>query len=511
MSSDRPSLSSPLCHADDFDFSGDYLFVAERLRMHRLDESLRPLLEARGGRIVRLQADHQALGTPDGWNLLDMPPDFFARHAFRAAFTTDNSTPRDLVPPQLPLIAIPHAFWETPQSEKLLGGWAAYLGNADYYLTQDRPSPGRDALVSSLRRRDVVRLLPFGSLKLDLLRERWLAEPRKDIIMYCCGVTAHSRPLEEKLELVRNCLRHFPRHHVVVRPFPGAEAAYAPLAEALRQEERFLLDTGSSSLCYLPRAATLLYDSHTTAGRIFLVATGQTAVCIPSLDMDPKDEALHPCVIHSPAELPAAVAACLAQLEQGEVPELRRLREAIIYRPGEARHLFWEYLAAILRGCVPSQAVSVACEYIGGCRPASRQEELQLLLQRIQAGTVERSYNLFREYPLYNNLEAFYRTLRRRTEKGQPCLVRLKQHPTGWAMRICRDDDLGLPFFCWSPLRDYGLPGLKHIQTHQQQRLAAPEADCAILLPDRDTRLFRQAFAELVQMGLGTSTALPQS
>ena len=36
----------------DLDFSGNYLFVAERLRMHRLDESLRPLLEARGGRIV---------------------------------------------------------------------------------------------------------------------------------------------------------------------------------------------------------------------------------------------------------------------------------------------------------------------------------------------------------------------------------------------------------------------------------------------------------------------------
>lgn len=498
-------------YADRFDFSGNYLFVAERLRMHRLDESLRPLLEARGGRIVRLQADDQPSGTPDGWNLLNLPPDFFARHAFRAAFTTDNSAPRALVPPEVPLIAIPHAFWETPQSEKILGDWAAYLGNADYYLTQDCPSPGRDALVSSLRRRDAVYLLPFGSLKLDLLRERWLAEPRKDIIMYCCGTTAHGCPVEEKLELVRRCLRHFPQHHVVVRPFPGAEAAYAPLVEALRGEERFLLDTGGSSLRYLPRAATLLYDSHTTAGRIFLIATGQTAVCIPSLDMDPQDKALHPCVIHSPDELPAAVAACLAQLEQGEVPELRRLRESILYRPGESRRLFWDYLACLLQQNVPPQAIAVPCEYIGDCRPASRNDELALLLRRLAAGTVERSYNLFRDCPFYNSLEAFYRTLRRRAEKRLPCLVRLTQRQGGHKLGICREGEDDLPFLCWGPLNSYGPSGLMYIQTHATQRLAAPTDDCAILLPDRNKELFCQAFAELLVAVYGRPEALSQS
>lgn len=502
MPADHPAPPLPSGRADDFDFSGNYLFVAERLRMHRLDESLRPLLEARGGRIVRLQADGEPLATPDGWNLRDLPQDFFARHAFRAAFTTDNSTPPGLVPPEVPLIAIPHAFWETPQSEKLLGGWAAYLGNADYYLTQDRPASGH-GFVSSQRRRDVVRLLPFGNLKLDLLRERWLNEPRKDIIMYCCGITAYGCPIPRKLEIVRRCLRDFPHHHVVVRPFPGAEAAYAPLTEALGHDGRFILDTGGSTLRYLPRAAALLYDVHTTTGNIFLLATGQTAVCLPAHDRDerPLPNAQ---LAATPEEVSAAVAACLAQLEQGEVPALRRLRESILYRPGEARELFWEYLACILQGGVPPQAVAVPCEYIGDCRPASRQEELALLLRRLRDDSVERSYNLFRGYPLYNNLEAFYRTLRRRTERGQPCLVRLKLHPKGRALRVCGDEEADMPFLCWAPLRDYGPPGLKHLQTHQRQRLGALTADCAILLPDRNKSLFRRAFADLIETVYGT-------
>ena len=369
-------------------------------------------------------------------------------------------------------------------------------------------SSERSFSYSSLRRRDVVRLLPFGNLKLDLLRERWLNEPRKDIIMYCCGITAYGCPIPRKLEIVRRCLRDFPHHHVVVRPFPGAEAAYAPLTEALGHDERFILDTGGSTLRYLPRAAALLYDVHTTTGNIFLLATGQTAVCLPAHD---RDEQALPYAQHAatPAEVSAAVAACLAQLEQGEVPALRRLRESILYRPGEARGLFWEYLACILQSEVPQQTVAVPCEYIGDCRPASRQEELALLLRRLRDGSVERSYNLFRGYPLYNNLEAFYRTLRRRAEKGLPCLVRLKQHPKGRALRVCRDEEADMPFLCWAPLRDYGPPGLKHLQTHQQQRLGALTADCAILLPDRSKSLFCRAFAELIEIVYGAA-ALPQ-
>lgn len=500
-------MPSAPCPPAAFDFSGNYLFVAEKLRMHRLDESLSALLESRGGRILRLQADGEPPATPDAWNLRTLPPDFFARHAIRAAFTTDNSAPPDVVPPDVPLIALPHAFWQTPQTEKLLGGWAAYLGNADYYLTQDCPAPGAEALVSSLRRRDVVRLLPFGNLKLDLLRQRWLDEPRKDSIMYCCGVTAHGCSIPEKLEIVRRCLRDFPQYRIVVRPFPGAGAAYAPLVAAFGDNERFVLDTGGSTLRHLPRAATLLYDAHTTTGNIFLLATGQPAVCLPAADRDEVPLAsAH--VASTPEEVSAAVAACLAQRARGELPELRRLRESILYRPGQARHLFWEYLAAVLQNAVPPQAVAVPCEYIGDCRPATRAEELRLLLRRLQAGSVERSYNLLRGYPLYTSLEAFYRTLRRRAEKQLPCLVRLTQQPGGQKLGICRDDAASLPFLCWGPPHAYGLPGLAYLRTHQRQRLDRLTSDCAILLPDRSLPLFRQAFAELILAVYGPSAGL---
>ena len=476
-------------HAGDADLSGNYLFVTSQPYMHRLDESLQPLLEARGGRIVRLPTG--------GLSKRNLPQGFFARHAFRAAFTVDCTAPCDLIPSDLPLIAIPHAFWGMPQTKALLELKPFYLGTTDYYLTQDGPGAA-EGLVCSMRRRDVVRLLPFGSPKIDLLRQCWLDEPRKDTIMYCCGITADSCPISQKLAIVRRCLRDFPQYQVVVRPYPGAMADYAPLVEAFGHDKRFTLDTGSTTLRHLPRAAALLYDANTTTGQMFMLATGQKAICLPSPDPGRKLFP-HTHIAATPREVSAVIATCLAQLEQGEVPELRRLRETMLYRPGEARRLFWEYLSHILRAAVPPQAVAVACEYLGDCRPATRQDELALLLQRLEAGTVERSYNLFREYPLYNSLEAFYRTLRRRAEKGLPCLVRLIRQPGGQRLGVCREADMDRPFLCWGPLRDYGPPGLMHIQTHAPQRLAAPTDDCALLLPDRSKDLFCQAFAKLIR------------
>lgn len=288
-------------------------------------------------------------------------------------------------------------------------------------------------------------------------------------------------------------------------------ADYASLVEAFGHDERFTLDTGSTTLFYLPRAATLLYDANTTTGQMFMLATGQKAICLPTSDPSKKISP-HAHVASTPDEVSAAVAMCLAQLEQGEVPELRHLRESILYRPGETRHLFWQYLADILRGTVPPQAVAIACEYIGDCCPASRNDELALLLQRLAAGTVERSYNLFREYPFYSELESVYRALHIRRDKGLPCLVRLGQQSDGYQqVEVCPDEAQDMPFLCWGSLRYYGPPGLMHIQKHASQRLAAPTAGCAILLPDRNKELFCQAFTELLVAVYGRPEALSQS
>lgn len=496
-----PGSSLAVSAPDDTDFSGDYLFVAGVSQMHRLDESLRPLLESRGGRIVRLQADILPVRTPDGWNLADMPGDFFGRHRFRAAFTTDNSTPRDLVPLSIPLIAMPHAFWRMPHTERLLTTQPAYLGNADYYLTQDRADPP-PVRVASLRRRDVVRLLPFGSLKVDALRERCLAETRKDVIMYCCAGDAHFRSMEDRLALVRACLRRFPGYGFVLRPYPGKEAPFAPLCEALRGEDRFVFDTGGSSLRWLPRTAVLLHDASTTTGQIFQVASGRVGVCIAGRNMDEETCAGQCFLVETPEELTAAVAACLERNGRGEDAALTALRERLIHRQGQARELFFTYLAAILRGDIPAEAVEIPCEYIGHCRAGTRREELELFLRRLRAGRTEFSYNLFREYGFYQSLEAFHRTLRRRTLRGLPCLVRLI--PNGGVPQLGIVRDTPATFFRWGRPRDYGPAGLGFIGAGQSRRVDALTEGCAILLPDGDVSVFSQALAEIFLAVYGT-------
>lgn len=493
---DPPASSSPFVAgpAEACDFSGEYLFVSGCAQMHRLDESIAPLLESRGGRIVRLQADRLPLRDSNDWNLATVPADFFARHAFRAAFTTDNSAPRDLVPLSLPLVALPHAFWQMPHTERLLTTQPAYVGNADYYLTQDRADPP-PVRVASLRRRDAVRLLPFGSLKVDDLRERCLAETRKDVIMYCCSWNPHFRSMADRLALVRACLRHFPAFDFVLRPYPGKEAPFAPLCEALRGEERFVFDTGGSTLRWLPRAAVLLHDAGSTTGQIFQVASGRLGVCIAGRHMDAEACAGQRFLVETPDELTAAVAACLERNGRGEDAGLTALRERLIYRQGQARELFFQYLAAILRGEVPEEAVAIPCEWLGDCRPASRREELELFLRRLGAGSVERSYNLFREQPFYQSLEAFYRTLRRRLFRGLPCLVSLTSVGGVPQLGIVRDTPA--TFFRWGSLRDYGPAGLEFIGAGQSRRVEAPTEGGAILLPDKNMTVFSQALAEI--------------
>ena len=123
---------------DAFDFSGRYVFIANSVYMHRLDESIRPLLEERGGRITRIYTDMTPRPATGDFSPATLPPDFFDKEHVRAAFTLDQSAPTNLVPPEVPLFAFSHAFWfPRPHTEKLLQTCPSYVGNADYYLTQD--------------------------------------------------------------------------------------------------------------------------------------------------------------------------------------------------------------------------------------------------------------------------------------------------------------------------------------------------------------------------------------
>ena len=204
-----------------------------------------------------------------------------------------------------------------------------------------------------------------------------------------------------------------------------------------------------------------------------------------------------------PEELATAVAACLELNGEGEDAELTALRERLIYRQGHARELFFQYLAAILRGEVPQEAVAIPCEPIGDCRPASRREELDLFLQRLRAGRVEFSYNLFKEYAFYHSLEAFYRTLRRRMCRGLPCLVRPTVFGEVTLLGIVRDTPA--TFYRWGSLRDYGPAGLEFIGAGQSRSVDALTEGCAILLPDRNMIAFSQALAEIFLAVYGSS------
>ena len=125
--------------ANAFDFSGKYVFIAPSCYMHRLDESIRPLLEERGGRISRIYSMDVTPNAATGdFSLETLPADFFEKENVRAVFALDAMAPSFLVPQEVPLIAFTHAFWcPVPHSESVLQGCLFYLGNADFYLTQD--------------------------------------------------------------------------------------------------------------------------------------------------------------------------------------------------------------------------------------------------------------------------------------------------------------------------------------------------------------------------------------
>lgn len=124
--------------ADAFDFSGRYVFIATSVLMHRLDESIRPLLEERGGRISRIYTDMTPRPATGDFSPAALPPGFFEKEHVRAVFTTDHSAPPNLVPLSIPLFAFSHAFWfPRPHTEQMLQICPSYVGNADYYLTQD--------------------------------------------------------------------------------------------------------------------------------------------------------------------------------------------------------------------------------------------------------------------------------------------------------------------------------------------------------------------------------------
>lgn len=481
-----------------FDFSGEYVFVANRQLMHRLDESIRPLLEARGGRITRIYTDQEGKASASWFTPATLPRDFFDRQAIRAAFTVDYAAPPDLVPLSVPLIGLPHAFWTSPKGQlQTLRDHAFYLGNMDYYLSQD--SAGSvDWEIVSLRRRDHVIVLPVGNLKLDELRRRHQAEKNTNCLMYCCGLSLFAAKREIAFDYIDACLRHFPEHTLYVRPFPGDRGAYARLEEHFRACERFRIDSSSSTLRHLPSAAALMCDDTSTVGMLYSLATGRRAVFLPA--HGPKSRGVRQTAfpaVSSPEEMVAELKKRLAAPE-GEDPELVRLRERLVYRPGHARELFYAWLARILSGADLSEQLAVPCEYVGDRHFADPQEAIAFFLRALRRCRLEQYQGVLAlRSQVGKALCMQYSRLLSRQQQGLPLVLRIK----GRACSVLDDAELeaACPIHPASPLEAY-CPATQDFLRARGDLLRdlaqAGEEDRRIVLPDRNKRALCLSLAE---------------
>lgn len=178
---------------------------------------------------------------------------------------------------------------------------------------------------------------------------------------------------------VEACLRHFPDRILYVRPFPGERERYEALARHFRSAGNFRIDGSRSLLRRLPSAAALICDDSTTVGMMFSLATGRRSVYL-SVHSPHGPGVRQTCfaAVHSPAEM-------IRELKQrvagtgDEEPELLRLRERLVHRPGHARELFYTYLARILSGAELPEALDVPCEYVGNLQFATPRDAIAFL------------------------------------------------------------------------------------------------------------------------------------
>lgn len=510
MSAQLHTPEVSLLSTDKFDFSGNYVFISSSILMHRLDESIRPLLEKRGGNITRIYTSNPQSLTPEDFSLATLPACFFHTQSIRAVFCTDNCVPPALIPSGIPLIAVPHAFWRTKESDitTLLKDYPSFLGSCDYYFSQGDVAP-LHVTIASLRRHDKVFILPLGSLKIDSLRQCWTKEHNKTSILYCCGYHQRSISIEDKYKLIKLCLEAFPQYDFILRPFPGDRLLYNSLADAFRSTRRFRIDSSRSTLQKLPSAAAVLADNNSTVGHMFSLATGQPAVIIACRDQHGTHDGTLLNPVYTPEEAIAALSAVLA-LKDKEHPELVAMRNKLTFQPGHAQELFFSYLMQILSGTVPQEAVEVPCEYIGDLQLDSPTDEIIFFLRVLRSCRVEFYYtSMHWRFNNYTALQCFYRKLYEgHTLQNKPALVSIQKQQGRKRLLIAPQNTQ--PFFCPSPLSDYNATTKIFIQQNRECLCAKPTDH--ILLPDRNKTVFCHALASLIEevYGLPVSTTLSE-
>ena len=309
--------------------------------------------------------------------------------------------------------------------------------------------------------------------------------------------------MEERKAFIDACLTHFPQYDFVLRPFPGERPRYEPLATAFRTTKRFRMDSSRSTLRHMASAAALLCDHTSTTGKIFALATGQPTVFLPSRNMPgawDANDLFSP--VRTPEDMLQALQSSLAW-KNGDHPELTALREKLIFRPGHSRELFFHYLAQILSGAVPRDAVALPCDYIGDIQLATPAEELAFFLRTLRACRLHFYYESLNRYSLWQGLRTFYQKLEQRFYKGRPLLLSISEQDG--QTRLTMPKETLSPFFLPAPMSDYCPETQAFIRQHESLYRTEQEREPSrhVLLPDRDKTVFCHALASVVEQAYG--------
>lgn len=185
----------------------------------------------------------------------------------------------------------------------------------------------------------------------------------------------------------------------------------------------------------------------------------------------------------------------------GDHPELTALREKLIFRPGHSRELFFSYLAQILSGDVPRDAVALPCDYVGDVELSTPEEEIAFFLRALRACRPDAYYESLYRFPIFNTLHTFYRHLKTRFYWKSPLLLSIKKQEGRTRLNM---ETTPTPFFRPAPLTDYSPETQAFLQQHEALCGTRQPSDC-ILLPDRDTTVFWHALASVVEQAYGVA------
>lgn len=399
-------------------------FALFSAQMHclTLNELVAPVPLEKGARVRRIYASSVV---PERWAKLGFCPMEKARGLpLDAIFTVDARQHK--LPPNIPVITLPHATWGNRHIEDLLSEYRFYVPTSDYYCVQNslaKSSPALEKGLISTRRDDFITLLPIGSLKIDKIAEEYASTPDKNAILICVGGLRYQHFPPELLisaldAAVNALLNAFERYQIVLRPFPGDEAQGSLLA--IRQKHarnpRFVYDYSDSTRHWMKYSAVVISHASTT-GRVFSMATGR-----PHIEFNLRADAGGDTLSYA-ADTPEALCEAVERaLRQQPGPSFEK--SSGLYRAGHAKQLLVEYLQKILNNEYDERWLRVAVK--NPQLPSMQTESDQLLLfsAALKTNTLDTCRCLISDNRhIWHQLDTTISVISTRIRQNQVCLL----------------------------------------------------------------------------------------